>query len=130
MQKTDAGEREDRSAPEGLDVFGLRRLEVGQFLQDLNLRLRLRSCIDRSAPWRARRRGLDLGRTSIGVVAPSVNVGLEMLAVRLLRLVLFELCARTLGLGRVELAEVALVAVENRSESSEAESQDGEMETN
>lgn len=77
---------------EGLRVVHLWWLQFGEFLQDLDFGLSLRS--------------------SVGVVPPPVNECLKMLPVLKLGVVLLAQVLRSLRLGGVELGEVTLVVVQ------------------
>ena len=58
---------------------------------------------------------IDPGRrlTSVGIVSPSIDVGLQMLSVRKLSLVFLLLLLVPLLLGLVEITEVTLPVVES-----------------
>jgi hypothetical protein len=111
-----------RDALESLGLVGFWSFQLGQLLEDLDLRLSLGSwtyaerdesqrieVYDRTAMEKRK-------RTSVGVISPSIDERLKMRSVSDLGLVLLALVLDSVGLGGVELSKVSFVAVRNVKE--------------
>jgi hypothetical protein len=111
-----------RDALESLGLVGFWSFQLGQLLEDLDLRLSLGSWTyaERDESQRIEvynRTAMEKRkRTSVGVISPSIDERLKMRSVSDLGLVLLALVLDSVGLGGVELSKVSFVAVRNVKE--------------